>query len=78
MSDGNSRKPPQSERQSKADRRSEAEDVVAAFLASGGTVKRMPSVEPTPFACGSCGHAGIVGVAPGKARKCPKCRALLT
>jgi hypothetical protein len=63
--------------QHKAEKRNEAEDVVAAFLAAGGTVKRMPTVEATAFACGSCGHAGVLGVSPGKTRKCPKCRALL-
>lgn len=78
MTGSDSKKPLSGAPQSKAEKRNEAEDVVAAFLASGGTVKRMPTVEATPFACGSCGHAGILGVSPGKSRKCPKCRAALT
>jgi predicted nucleic-acid-binding Zn-ribbon protein len=63
--------------QTKADSRSESESIVAEFLAKGGTVKRMPDVEATAFACKTCGHTGIAGFAPGKARKCPKCRSPL-
>ena len=59
---------------SKADKRTEAEAEVAAFLARGGSVKAMPAVVPTAFACATCGHAGIVGIAPGKHGRCPKCR----
>jgi hypothetical protein len=72
------KKPAKGAPQSKADRRQEAEDVVAAFFAAGGTVKRLPSEEPTAFSCSSCGHSGIVGVTPGKNRQCPKCRAPLS
>ncbi len=78
MPDGRWKKPSKEAQPSKAARRSEAEDIVAAFLAKGGAVKQMPTVEPTAFACGTCGHAGIAGFAPGKTRKCPKCRAALT
>ncbi len=79
MPEGRFRKPlPKEGQPSKADRRTEAEDIVAAFLAKGGAVKQMPTVEPTSFACGTCGHAGIAGFAPGKTRKCPKCRSALT
>ena len=60
--------------QSKVDKTAEARDAVAAFLAEGGRVKQMPAVVATPFACAECGHTGIIGVAPGKARRCPKCR----
>jgi hypothetical protein len=62
---------------SKADRRSESEDIVAEFLAKGGSVTRVPGIEPTAFACSACGHAGIAGFASGKVRKCPRCRAPL-
>lgn len=58
---------------SKAQKSAEAQDIVAAFLAAGGQVKQMPAVVATAFAC-ACGHAGISGVAPGKTRRCPKCR----
>jgi len=78
MSSENSKTSPRAAPQTKAEKRNEAEEVLAAFLAAGGTVKRMPSVEATPFACGSCGHAGILGASPGKRRKCPKCRAIVT
>jgi hypothetical protein len=79
MSEGRWRKPPvKGPPQSKAERRSETEDIVAAFLAKGGSVTRVPGAEPVAFACGSCGHAGIAAFAPGKTRKCPKCRATLT
>lgn len=69
---------PRGPQPSKADRRSESEDIIAEFLAKGGAVTRVPSTEPTTFACASCGHAGIAGFAPGKVRKCPRCRAPLT
>lgn len=59
---------------SKADKRSEAEAQVAAFLARGGAVKEMPAVVATMFACANCGHTGTIGVAPGKKPRCPKCR----
>jgi hypothetical protein len=78
MPDSRFRRPlPKEGQPSKAEKRSGAEDLVAAFLAKGGAVSKMPSVEPTAFACGTCGHAGIAGFAPGKARKCPKCRSAL-
>lgn len=62
---------------SKAERRSEAEDVVAAFLATGGTINRLPSEEATAFVCSSCGQTGTTGVIPGKSARCPRCRAPL-
>ncbi len=68
------RPPPKKDQPSKADRRSEAEAQVAAFLARGGSVKEMPAVVPTTFACTTCGHTGIIGIAPGKRGRCPKCR----
>jgi predicted RNA-binding Zn-ribbon protein involved in translation (DUF1610 family) len=63
--------------QSKAERRSAAEDMVAAFLASGGTVNRLPAEQATEFVCGNCGQAGIIGTTLGKSSRCPKCRELL-
>ena len=72
------RKPlPKGPQPSKADRRSESEDIVAEFLAKGGAVTRVPAIEPTAFGCAACGHTGIAGFAPGKMRKCPRCRAPL-
>jgi hypothetical protein len=65
---------PKRDQSSKADRRSEAEALAAAFLAKGGTVKEMPAVVATSFACLTCGHTGTIGVAPGKKPRCPKCR----
>jgi len=62
---------------SKADRRSEGEDIVAEFLAKGGAITRVPAVEPTAFGCTACGHTGIAGFALKKTRKCPRCRAPL-
>jgi predicted nucleic-acid-binding Zn-ribbon protein len=71
----NYRRPlPRKDQSSKADKRSDAEDLVAAFLAKGGAIKEMPSVEATAFACKNCGHTGIIGMAPGKKVRCPKCR----
>jgi hypothetical protein len=79
MPDSRFRRPlPKEGQPSKAEKRSGAEDLVAAFLAKGGSVNKMPSVEPTAFACATCGHAGIMGFAPGKTPKCPKCRSPLT
>ena len=43
-------------------------------LAKGGTIKEGPAIVPTAFSCANCGHAGIVGVVPGKIGRCPKCR----
>jgi hypothetical protein len=63
---------------SRADRDSEAKAALAAFLAKGGAVKQMPGAVPTEFVCTNCGHAGIMGVTPGKKRRCPKCRELLS
>ncbi len=77
MSMYNRKKPVKGMQPSKADRRSEAEDVVAAFLAAGGTVNRLPSEQATAFVCSSCGHAGTTGVTPGRSVRCPKCRAPL-
>ena len=57
---------PKSNQPSKADNRSDAEAMVAAFLARGGAIKEMPAVEPTTFTCKTCGHTGIIGIAPGK------------
>jgi hypothetical protein len=68
---------PKKDQPSKADKRSDADAMVAAFLAKGGAIKEMPSVEPTMFACKTCGHTGIIGVAPGKKARCPKCREFL-
>jgi hypothetical protein len=62
---------------SKEDARKQAEASLAEFLKKGGTVKQGPTVEATMFACPTCGHAGVAGFAPGKARKCPKCRSPL-
>jgi hypothetical protein len=62
---------------SKEDARKQAEASLAEFLNKGGTVKQGPTVEATMFACPTCGHAGVAGFAPGKARKCPKCRSPL-
>ena len=74
----NFRRPvPKKDQPSKADKRSDAEAMVAAFLAKGGAIKEMPSVEATAFSCKTCGHAGIVGIAPGKKARCPKCREYL-
>lgn len=74
----NFRRPtPKKDQTSKADKRSDADALVAAFLAKGGAIKEMPSVEPTTFACKTCGHTGIIGVAPGKKARCPKCREYL-
>ncbi|MCB1501151.1 MAG: hypothetical protein KDK07_15410 [Bauldia sp.] len=69
---------PRKDQVSKADKRSDAEDLVAAFLARGGAIKEMPAVEATTFTCKTCGHTGIIGMAPGKKVRCPKCRELLT
>lgn len=78
MREANRKNPTQKSPQpSKADRRSESEDIVAEFLAKGGSVTRVPGIEPTTFACSACGHAGIAGFAAGKVRKCPRCRAPL-
>jgi len=78
MPEGSRKKPlPKGPKISKADRRSESEDIVAEFLAKGGAVTRVPAVEPTAFGCAACGHSGIAGFAPGKPRKCPRCRAPL-
>lgn len=68
---------PRKDEASKADKRNDADALVAAFLAKGGAIKEMPSVEPTAFACKNCGHTGIIGLAPGKKAKCPKCREAL-
>jgi hypothetical protein len=71
----NYRKPlPRKDQASKADKRSDADALVAAFLAKGGAIKEMPSVEATAFACKTCGHTGIIGIAAGKKPRCPKCR----
>jgi hypothetical protein len=71
----NYRRPlPRKDQSSKADKRSTADDLVAAFLAKGGAIKEMPTVEATAFACKNCGHTGIIGMAPGKKVRCPKCR----
>ena len=59
---------------SKADKTAEARDEIAVFLARGGQIKTMPSVVTMTFACVNCGHAGTIGVAQGKAPRCPKCR----
>ena len=59
---------------SKAEKAAEARDEVAAFLARGGQIKTMPSVVTMTFACANCGHTGTIGVAHGKAPRCPKCR----
>lgn len=74
MSGGRGSRRPSTPNLSKADRKTEAEDAVAAFLARGGAVKRMPDVVATTFACANCGHTGILGVAEGKRSRCPKCR----
>jgi rubrerythrin len=65
---------PRKDQSSKADKRNDADELVAAFLAKGGAIKEMPSVEATAFACKTCGHTGIIGMAPGKKVRCPKCR----
>ena len=65
---------PRKDQASKADKRSDADAMVAAFLAKGGAIKEMPTVEATSFACKTCGHTGIIGMAPGKKARCPKCR----
>jgi hypothetical protein len=59
---------------SRADRKSEAEAALAAFLGRGGAVKQGPSVVPTMFSCSGCGHSGIAGIAGGKTARCPRCR----
>jgi hypothetical protein len=59
---------------SRADRKSEADAALAAFLSRGGAVTHGASVVPTAFACKSCGHTGIAGVTQGKTLRCPKCR----
>jgi predicted RNA-binding Zn-ribbon protein involved in translation (DUF1610 family) len=75
MSDGKwTKRPPKGSPSSRADRRSEADDAMAAFLSKGGAVKQMPAVVATSFVCPNCGHAGILGIAAGKAARCPKCR----
>lgn len=65
------------DKESKAKKTADANDLVAAFLARGGQISKMPAVEAQTFACAECGHTGIMGFAPGKARKCPKCRSPL-
>lgn len=65
---------PRKDQSSKTDKRNDADALVAAFLAKGGAIKEMPSVEATAFACKNCGHTGIIGMAPGKKTRCPKCR----
>ena len=46
----NFRRPvPKKDQPSKADKRSDADALVAAFLAKGGAIKEMPSVEATAF-----------------------------
>ena len=78
MNDGRwTKRPSRANQQSKANRKSEAADAVAAFLARGGAVKQMPAVVATMMACPTCGYTGIVGMAPGKSARCPKCRTLL-
>ena len=62
----------------RADRKSEAEAAMAAFLSKGGAVKQVPSVVPTMFACSECGHARIAGMTEGKTTRCPRCRQPLT
>ena len=79
MTDGKwTKRPPKANQPSKAEKTSEAADAVAAFLARGGAVKQMPAVVATTFVCTTCGHTGVIGVAPGKNARCPKCRTLLT
>jgi hypothetical protein len=75
MTAGNwTRRPSKGNRLSKADHKTQADDAVAAFLARGGSVKQMPAVVATTFACANCGHTGILGIAEGKSPRCPKCR----
>ena len=59
---------------SKVEKAAEAQDLVAAFLAKGGGIKKIEAVTTSTFACANCGHVGIIGAAVGKVRKCPKCR----
>ena len=68
---------PRKDQTSKADKRSDAQSLVEAFLAKGGAIKVMPSVEATTFVCKTCGHTGVIGMAPGKKARCPKCRETL-
>ena len=75
MSGGSwSRRRPKGPQLSRTDRKTEAAEAVAAFLARGETVKLMPPVVATEFACATCGHVGISGLAEGKRRRCPKCK----
>jgi hypothetical protein len=60
--------------QSKTEKSAEARDVVEAFLKAGGSIRRMPTVAVSAFACANCGHAGIAGATAGRVRKCPKCK----
>jgi len=59
---------------SRADRKTQADDAIAAFLAQGGVVKQMPTVATALIACSSCGYSGVVGVTAGKQGRCPRCR----
>jgi predicted Zn-ribbon and HTH transcriptional regulator len=72
-----SKRRPKAPQLSRTDRKAEAEQAIAAFLARGESVKQMPPVVATEFACANCGHVGISGLAPGKSRRCPKCKTLL-
>jgi len=62
---------------SRAELKAQADAALAAFRNQGGAVKQMPTVEPTNFACPTCGHTGVIGAREGQAIRCPKCRTLI-
>jgi hypothetical protein len=62
---------------SRAELKAQAEAALAAFRNQGGAVKQMPSVEPVNFACGTCGHTGVIGARDGQTIRCPKCRSVI-
>jgi hypothetical protein len=68
MSDGRwNKRPAKGPPRTRADRRSEADDAMAAFLARGGAVKQMPTVVATTFVCPNCGHASLKNAAAREA-----------
>ncbi|HZP19809.1 MAG TPA: hypothetical protein VFB16_06315 [Bauldia sp.] len=65
---------PKAPQKSRIEKKSEAEDALAAFLARGGMVTKAAPVVATTIACANCGYTGIVGIAEGKTGRCPRCR----
>jgi predicted Zn-ribbon and HTH transcriptional regulator len=69
---------PKAPQKSRNERKNEAEDAMAAFLARGGTVTKAAPVVATTIACSNCGYTGVVGIAEGKSGRCPRCREKLS